>query len=951
MNVVFPINKSSMQNYRFIDGLSSNNLTDIVVDDKNRTWIGTYNGITLYDGNDFENFYDQDTLSEKYINCLSHQNETTWFGTKNALLRSVDIDGEIKVENFIDYPNGINDIAHISKRIYAVSKNKLLSISSESRHITEKEFRNLKLIQTMEKKLIAATKTKLFIYDAATGKKEQIANLKSNINSILVDNNILYAAAGDGLYSYSISPSEIKLNYKKLNKNIEAIGVGRGEIWISADNDLYKIKNDKLIHQNTNLDKVKALTFSDENVLLIATFGDGLYQIDPYGFINHTHFASRKDLHIRKSITFNGDLLSATKRGLFSKQQNKFLLERDIFDFAVEKGKTLWVTTNHGLYSYDGTTIKKVLLDDINPDIPIISLHLDKMGRKWLGTMKGLIKFDSRQGKQEVFLYNTADGLISNIIYDICAVPGGIVTASANGLNLFKNYNRWITYPISSDDYNGCVYDEKKEALWVSTTRSGIRLIDIENGEVIETVTISDGLSNNEILSLSMDDNSYLWVSTDGGGVSVYNGDIWVNLDTRDGLVNNSVNEVYQADNKTYVISTQNGYSVYIKRQTNNELKINQVIGAQKIDEIYTSQENQHIYIDLSPTDYITHPKKYNFRYKVNGHWEDMSGSSTINFFTANSGKNDFEIQFIDRDLNYSDVQYMSVKVLKPWYLRPNIAIPLYGGTLILLVTTIVSLLQYFNKRKESESLKEADLKRQYKEMEEARKFQMDMLPDKNPSVLNLDIATHINTAEKVGGDYYDFFIQKNSNSLIVAIGDATGHGMIAGNIVSITKAGLSSVNFDSPINEILEKLNRIIKKVGIGRNRMCLNICHIKNNKFEICSAGMPPTYLYKNNSNTIEELMISGLPAGSLINNKYSSKKFDFGIGDVLVMITDGLPECEDTKGDFLGYDTIKNTILFSAKHSSEKIKDNLKKLGTDWMEGNPITDDITFMVIKKC
>ena len=121
----------------------------------------------------------------------------------------------------------------------------------------------------------------------------------------------------------------------------------------------------------------------------------------------------------------------------------------------------------------------------------------------------------------------------------------------------------------------------------------------------------------------------------------------------------------------------------------------------------------------------------------------------------------------------------------------------------------------------ESELLKEAELKRQSDEMEDARKFQMGMLPAQTPSILNLDIETYIETAESVGGDYYDFFIQNNSESLIVAIGDATGHGMVAGNIVSITKAGLNSVDLASPINETLETLNRIIKKVGIGRNRM----------------------------------------------------------------------------------------------------------------------------------
>ena len=174
---------------------------------------------------------------------------------------------------------------------------------------------------------------------------------------------------------------------------------------------------------------------------------------------------------------------------------------------------------------------------------------------------------------------------------------------------------------------------------------------------------------------------------------------------------------------------------------------------------------------------------------------------------------------------------------------------------------------------------------------------------------------------------------------------------MIAGNIVSITKAGLNSVNFESPINEILENLNKIIKKVGIGRNRMCLNICHVTDSSFEICSAGMPPTYLFKRESNTIEEVMISGLPAGSLKNSKYSSEKFDFNKNDILVMITDGLPECENSNGEYIGYERIKETILNNSDKSAGEIKSNLANLGKNWMAGSPITDDITFVVIKKC
>ena len=50
-------------------------------------------------------------------------------------------------------------------------------------------------------------------------------------------------------------------------------------------------------------------------------------------------------------------------------------------------------------------------------------------------------------------------------------------------------------------------------------------------------------------------------------------------------------------------------------------------------------------------------------------------------------------------------------------------------------------------------------------------------------------------------------------------------------------------------------------------------------------------------------------------------------------------------------MGRIAVENSILNSSTKSASEIKTILKRLGTDWMQGNPITDDITFVVIKKC
>ena len=941
-----------IKNYHFIDGLTSNNLTEIIIDSQNRTWIGTYNGISMYSGMEFENFYNQDSISEKYINCIIENEDNIWFGTNNALLTMTSTNGKISIDNFMDFSTGIKDLTTIGSKLFAVTKNKLLNINTKSKQVNEVNFEDIKQILPYNEKLFAVTTSNIYIYDINSGKKDLLIKPEGEINTIFLSRNNLLVGSNNGLYTYKISGSNLELiDLKFKNKNIEAINSARDEYWVSVGNSLYRIKNNIVNHTDIKIEKIRSIAFTDEDILLIASFGNGLYQLDPYGIINYQNIGNYKNIQVNKVLEMGNDLFFATQKGLFSMNNNKFLLSENIFDIAVENNKVLWIASKKGLYNYNGTLIKKISIEGVNSEAPILSLTIDKMNRKWLGTMRGIIKLDNRKGDNNIFIYDTADGLLSNIVFDACKVLRGIVATTANGINYYKNYNKWITYNISTDDFNACVYDDKKEALWVSTSQSGIKLINLENGEIIQSYTTANGLSNNEILGLTIDQNSHLWVFTDGGGTSIYNGEFWSSIDTRDGLVSNTIYDVYQKDKNKFIFSTQKGYSIYERRETNNKLIINQVIGAQKRGNNYTVPENSNTIIDISPIDYITDSRKYIIRYKTDDLWEYSTGYSEIEYYTSNSGINEFNIQFIDRDLNFSAIEKMELDVLKPWYLRPKIAIPLYSGSLILIITTLFSLIQYLKKRKESELLKEAELKRQSDEMEDARKFQMGMLPAQTPSILNLDIETYIETAESVGGDYYDFFIQNNSESLIVAIGDATGHGMVAGNIVSITKAGLNSVDLASPINETLETLNRIIKKVGIGRNRMCLNICHLYEDSLDICSAGMPPTYYYNNKANTIDELMISGLPAGSLKNIQYTSKKIDFNKGDILVMLTDGLPECENENGEFIDYERIKDSILNSSTKSASEIKTILKRLGTDWMQGNPITDDITFVVIKKC
>ncbi len=268
----------------------------------------------------------------------------------------------------------------------------------------------------------------------------------------------------------------------------------------------------------------------------------------------------------------------------------------------------------------------------------------------------------------------------------------------------------------------------------------------------------------------------------------------------------------------------------------------------------------------------------------------------------------------------------------------------LSGIAVILLVVGIY----LYGKRKEKERIRQIEEERKNKELKAASDLQQSLLPKENPKRSDLDIATFIRSSTEVGGDYYDFFPQ-DSGSLFSVCGDATGHGVSSGMMVSITKAGLNGIEALAP-NVILQKLNKVVKKVDLGTLRMSLNIVEISDKELNMSSAAMPPIYLYKASSSTVEELMQSGLPLGGLKDETFDQLTRSFESGDILIQLSDGLPEAPNAKGELYDYDRLKSLIQASGQLSAQKIIDVLIESVDQWLEGNRNPDDITLVVTKK-
>jgi len=233
-------------------------------------------------------------------------------------------------------------------------------------------------------------------------------------------------------------------------------------------------------------------------------------------------------------------------------------------------------------------------------------------------------------------------------------------------------------------------------------------------------------------------------------------------------------------------------------------------------------------------------------------------------------------------------------------------------------------------------------------DLEDARELQIAMLPKIIPQLPYLDIAVSMNTAEEVGGDYYDFMVDANS-TLTAAIGDATGHGLKAGTIVTATKILFDYLGlFPNPI-KILQEMSRALKKMGFRNMYMAMIIAKVTPERLLISSAGMPYTYHYRVAEKKVAEIVLKGLPLGGFPDFPYQSKEIALHKGDTFLLMSDGLMELRNEQGEFFGEERIKSLFQDVALEPPNTIIRHLLKAAEEWAEMNTAQDDTTLMVLQ--
>jgi serine phosphatase RsbU (regulator of sigma subunit)/ligand-binding sensor domain-containing protein len=683
-------------------------------------------------------------------------------------------------------------------------------------------------------------------------------------------------------------------------------------------------------------------------------------------------------------------------------KNNTNSISSDLVQSIYDDGKYLWVGTLQGLNRFDKNSkkFKRYYVDPSNPEfdankITYKIIEIDKFpGYLWFGTNGGgLIQFDKEKEQFKQYKYDPENSnslsdktnSVRTLLYSKTR-PDELWMGTLNGINIlnlnsgaFRYYNydpkdsSSLSHPTVMD-----FYEDPKGFIWIATYGGGLNRFDPKTGKFKRFTEENSGLPNNGVYGTLPDENGNLWISTNNG-ITKLNPDTFQfrNYTVDDGLQSEEFNggSYYKATSGEMFFGGLKGFNSFFPSEVVDnkfipnivftDLKIfnesvrvggdsplkQQISKTEEIVLPYWQNDISFEYVAL----HYSNPPKNRYAFKLENYendWRYVDNVRIATYTNLDPGEYVFKVKGSNNDGLWND-QGKSIRlIIKPPWWKTNWA---YGSYMLFFLVGIFSFDRYqrvriknVEQRKAQLSLLQAENERKTKELEEARQLQLSMLPKTLPQLPHLDIAVYMKTATEVGGDYYDFHVHLDG-TLTVILGDATGHGMMSGMMVSIMKSLFMSDRTNKALKPFFENASAAIKDMQLGRLMMALTCVQISNNKVVTTNAGMPPLLIYRKKSRTVEEVAINNMPLGAMKEILYDVKELEIEKGDTMLMMSDGFAELNNGDNGIYGYKRARSSFEKSAMKEPEEIVTYLSEEGKRWTNDQELEDDITFVVIK--
>jgi phosphoserine phosphatase RsbU/P len=191
-------------------------------------------------------------------------------------------------------------------------------------------------------------------------------------------------------------------------------------------------------------------------------------------------------------------------------------------------------------------------------------------------------------------------------------------------------------------------------------------------------------------------------------------------------------------------------------------------------------------------------------------------------------------------------------------------------------------------------------------------------------------------SCKEIGGDFFDAI--NTEDGLTVVLADVSGKGVPAALLASMLQGMVySHLIAGMPLPDIVAAVNRYFTQKHLGEKYATVIIARVdRDGEMEYVNCGHLPPLLISDHE--VKRPEHGNLPVGLLADATYESAFCKLKPGDRLVLVTDGVTEAENARGDF--FDTERLEAVAGKGSSLEDIFTAL----ASFCGGTPLSDDCT-------